>query len=159
MALDNFGRDHFSEEEQQEIRALIEDLIIAVSPNLRELSDEERSRYGSINEQNKLLVNKVADYRRTHPSLASPEVDWVEFEHDRSSRIFLEDIATILLDVAHQIISTKIRHDYDNFQAALSDYSYTQYLAKVNKIGAIEKLRELKQFFPRTTQNDGDKVA
>lgn len=156
MALDNFGREHFSDAEQQNVRSLLDSLIIALSPKLRELNDEERSRYGSINEQNKLLVNKVADYQRTHPNLASPEVDWVEFERDRNSRTFLEDLATILTNLAHQVTSTKIPHDYDNYQAALSDYSYVQYLAKVNKIGATEKMRDLKQFFPRTIQNDGD---
>ena len=158
MALDNFGREHFSDEEQENIVSIINALIIALSPKLRELSDEERSRYGSINEQNKLLVNKIADYHRTHPNLASPEVDWVEFERDRKSRTFLEDLATMLLNLGHQITSTKIPHDYDNYQDALRDYSYVQYLAKVNKIGAIEKLRDLKQFFPRTIQNDEDKA-
>jgi len=72
MALQNLGNNHFSTQEQQDIRTLLNDFIAAISPKLRELSDEERTRYGSINEQNKLLVNKVADYQRTHPALASP---------------------------------------------------------------------------------------
>jgi hypothetical protein len=156
MALDNFGHDHFSLQEQQNIRGLLDGLVTALAPRIRALSDEERARYGSINEQNKLFVNKVADFRRTHPNLASPEIDWTEFDADHSSRAFLEDIATILSSLQHQVVSTKIPHDYDNYHAALTDYSYTQYLAGTNKPGASEKAKELKQFFPRTAQTPTD---
>jgi hypothetical protein len=159
MALDNFGHDHYSLQEQQVIRGLLDNLSAALAPRIKALSDEERTRYGSINEQNKLLVNKVADFRRTHPNLSSPEVDWTEYEADSSSRAFLEDVATILSSLQHQVVSTKIPHDYDNYHAALTDYSYTQYLAGTNKAGASEKAKELKQFFPRTAQTPTDTAA
>ena len=156
MPLENFGHDHFTLPEQQIIRGLIADLSAALAPRIRALSDEDRTRYGSINEQNKLLVNKVADFQRTHPSLASPEVDWAEFESDRTSRAFLEDVASMLSNLQHEVVSTKIPHDYDNYHAALTDYSYTQYLSGANKPGASEKAKTLKQFFPRTAQTDTD---
>lgn len=39
------------------------------------LSAEDRQRYGSINEQNKLLVNKTMDYHNNQPALPTPNVN------------------------------------------------------------------------------------
>lgn len=61
------------------------------------LTEEERSRYGSINEQNKLLVNKTLDLRQNDPDLSSPDVNWDEFEKDFETRAFLETRSDRLL--------------------------------------------------------------
>ena len=50
------------------------------------LTPDERKKYGSINEQNKLLVNKVNDYRQSQPQFNSPQVDWTEFQNDLAAR-------------------------------------------------------------------------
>src|SRR5689334_19203725 len=83
------------------------------------LTEEERVRYGSINEQNKLLVNKVRDLRQNSADLSSPDVDWDEFEKDYQARQFLETRSDRILRMAHRMQSTKILHDYDNYQDAL----------------------------------------
>jgi hypothetical protein len=117
---------------------------------LIELSDDERLQYGSINEQNKLLVNKVRDYNQTNPVLSTPDVDWVEFEADYQTRVFLETRISRLNNLVHQMGGTKILHDYDNFHDALNDYAYSQYKKGANVNGYAEKVADLKQFFPRT---------
>ncbi|TAH03860.1 MAG: hypothetical protein EAZ15_01525, partial [Sphingobacteriales bacterium] len=63
------------------------------------LTNEERQRYGSINEQNKLLVNKINDYRQSHPQLNSPQVDWTEFQADLNVRIALNSILSKLATI------------------------------------------------------------
>jgi len=50
----------------------LNNVIAALQPFTTNLTPEERQRYGSINEQNKLLVNKVADYHTSQPTLSSP---------------------------------------------------------------------------------------
>jgi hypothetical protein len=122
---------------------------LVATANLRPLSPEERRRYGSVNEQNKLLVNKVLDYRTSAPQLSSPDVDWTEFASDYEMRAFFESMAARLHSLASQLESGKIQHDHDNYQDALDDYTYTQYKAGVSAPGAAEKVATLKVFFSR----------
>ena len=66
MPINNFGQKHPNIDDQQKIDdglALIEAVLLQLSTNL---SDEERQRFGSINEQNKLhQIQK----RHQHPRL------------------------------------------------------------------------------------------
>jgi hypothetical protein len=129
---------------------LLTQLEQALVGKVIDLSAEDRQKYGSINEQNKLLVNKVADYRDSQPQHSAPEVDWAEFVADYDSRRFWEQASMRLASVVQQIDSTKILHDFDNYRDALADYDYTKYRAARNIPGAAEKETALKQFFPRT---------
>lgn len=126
-----------------QLEDLIKDKLIA-------LTEEERIKYGSINEQNKLLVNKIYDYYKRSPTLSTADVDWVEFKSDFESREFLENTLERLKSIAYQMESTKTLHDYDNYHDALLDYSYAQYKKGAGANGFTEKVADLKQFFPRT---------
>ncbi|MFN0203999.1 MAG: hypothetical protein ACKVTZ_20940 [Bacteroidia bacterium] len=130
--------------------ALLAQLEALVDGKLMGLSSEERQTYGSVNEQNKLFVNKVNDYHNSSPQLSSPDVDWNEFAADYQARHFLETRLTRLQSIVSQMESTKILHDYDNYQDALDDYSYSQYKAGAGKAGFTEKVADLKQFFNRS---------
>jgi hypothetical protein len=113
------------------------------------LTEEEHVHYGSVNEQNKLFVNKVRDLRQNSPDLSSSDVNWEEFEKDYQARQFLETRSDRVLRMAHRMQSTKIRHDYDNYQDALDDYAFAQYKRSRGDEGFTEKTAELKQFFPK----------
>lgn len=117
---------------------------------LRDLTEEERVRYGSINEQNKLFVNKVRDYQQNNENLASPDIDWTQFENDYQERLFLETRASKLGNLAYKMQSTKILHDHDNYQDALSDYAYSQYKKGSGNTDYKNKTDELKGFFNRS---------
>ena len=82
------------------------------------LTPDERQRYGSINEQNKLLVNKTNDYRLSSPQFNAPQVDWTEFLSDFTTRATLEGFLQRLASILEQISDTKILHDNDNYQQA-----------------------------------------
>ena len=146
----NLIETQFTESEREIIRHLTEQLEAAVAGKLSALTEEERSRYGSVNEQNKLLVNKTRDFRQNQPALSSPDVDWDEFDSDYEARAFLESTAQRLSSIAYQMQSTKILHDYDNYQDTLSDYAYSQYKKGAGEAGYTEKVAELRQFFART---------
>lgn len=128
----------------------------AVQESLSALSAEERSKYGAINEQNKLLVNKVRDYRQNTPAMSAPEVNSEGFESDYQARGFLESRAARLASVIYRMESTKILHDNDNFQDSLTDYAYAQYRKGAGESGYAEKVAELKQFFPRTSRKPSE---
>jgi hypothetical protein len=143
-------QQHISSEELQTIDQSLDMLEKALETKKRNLSPEERQRYGRVNEANKLFVNKVYDYSRTQPAMSSPDVDWKEFSADYDDRVLLETRLIRLRSLVEIMENNKILHDYDNFQNALMDYSYTQYKKDTEAGGYVTKYNELKQFFPRT---------
>ena len=132
------------------ITDLITDLEVKTAGKFVALTEDERSKYGSVNEQNKLLVNKTHDYQANSPAMSSPDVDWAEFESDYQTRLFLENCIQRLESIAYQMRSTKILHDHDNYQDALNDYAYAQYKKGAGEAGYAEKAAEMKQFFPKS---------
>lgn len=115
------------------------------------LSAEDRQRYGSINEQNKLLVNKALDYHNNQPALQTPHVDWTEFAKDYASRNNLEGMIARLESLTTRLKNAKTLHDYDNYQAALADYAYANFMAGTGTTGYETKMNEMKQFFSKST--------
>ncbi len=146
----NVIQTQLSAEDRTQIDTLINQLETLVQGKLSAMTELERKAYGSVNEQNKLLVNKIRDYRAQQGNLSAPEIDWDEFESDYQSRVFLETRLERLRSMAFRMESTKILHDYDNYHDALIDYGYAQYKKGAGESGYTEKVAELKQFFPRT---------
>ncbi|WP_449389333.1 hypothetical protein [Chryseobacterium lineare] len=136
-----------------QIDTKIAELEVLFQGKLAALNADQRKFYGLINEQNKLFVNKVRDYRANQPQLSADDVNWEEFENDYQARIFLETRKEKLASLVYQMESTKILHDYDNYNDALDDYAYSQYKKGREVIGFAEKVAELKQFFPRSVKS------
>lgn len=118
------------------------------------LSAEERLRYGSVNEQNKLVVNKTRDFQQSNPELGAPNIDWDEFEADYQARIFIERWINAFQSMINDLKSTKIKHDYDNLQDSLNDYGYAQYQHGAGEDGYSAKVAEYKQFFTKSGKNN-----
>ncbi|UGU17517.1 hypothetical protein LS482_06485 [Sinomicrobium kalidii] len=152
----NVIQSKLTPEDQKEIDGLISEMEQKVKDKLAALTEAERTKYGSINEQNKLLVNKVRDYHKNSPNLSAPEIDWKDFEKDYDARNFLETRMNRLQSIVYQMESTKKMHDYDNYRDALIDYGYAQYRKGAGENGYTEKVAELKQFFPRTNGTGSD---
>ncbi len=146
----NIIQDQLTPEERQHAKQLVSQLETIFIDKLSALTEKERQDYKAINEKNKLFVNKVWDYRQNSVGLSSPDVDWKEFESDYNARSFAENLLGRVESIAYRLESTKIMHDYDNYQDALNDYAYSQYSKGAGKPGFTEKVAELKQFFNRT---------
>ena len=159
MPFENLNNSHYQATEKAAILTALTTLEKTLAPKYRNLNPEERKKYGSINEQNKLIVNKVLDYRVNTPELSAPDVDWVEFQADYDSRDFLQKVMTRLQNMQDSLNNNKILHDFDNYHAALTDYGYSQYKAGT-KVGGFEnKVTEIGQFFNRTgTTNTTDPI-
>lgn len=151
MAITNLNNQHLSAAEITTAKEALSALETALSPINVNLTSEDRQKYGSINEQNKLFVNKVNDYHQSQPQLDTTQVEWSEFEKDFSSRVEMEGIINRLESLTTKIKNAKILHDYDNYQAALVDYAYTNFMAGTGAEGFETKVGELKQFFVKTT--------
>lgn len=148
MSLHNLNNFHLTKEEKAGINTAITHLEQLLEKKRINLSADERKKYGSVNEQNKLFINKVGLYAESQPDLRSPDVKWDEFFADRESRNFVERVLMRLENLATTLRNAKILHDYDNYHDSLNDYAYTSYKAGI-AVGYETKLNDLKQFFPR----------
>jgi hypothetical protein len=151
MAITNLNNTHLTVAQVTAATSAITALETELAVINVNLSAEERRRYGSINEQNKLMVNKTMDYHNTQPALETPHVDWAEFTKDFTSRSNLEGMIARLESLTIRLKNAKILHDYDNYHAALADYAYTNFMAGTSTPGYETKVNEMKQFFNRTT--------
>jgi patatin-like phospholipase/acyl hydrolase len=150
------------------IRALLQQVadLLHQSNAAINLTSDERRRYGSINEQNKLLVNKVNDYTNNHPSLQSPDVDWPQYQKHLALRNNLAAIESALNQLTEICSDMRILYDYSLYQNALVDYDYTKYKANstANGTGFRSKYDDIKQLFTshaatKTTTDTTDKPA
>lgn len=152
MAITNLNNTHLTAQQITDAQNALTELETALQIINVNLSAEDRQKYGSINEQNKLFVNKIYDFNKNQPSLSSSDVDWEEFNRDFTSRTNLEAIIARLDSLSTKLKNAKILHDYDNYQAALTDYAYTNYKAGTASPGFETKLNETKQFFGKTSK-------
>jgi hypothetical protein len=147
MPFENLNNNHYVAAEKTAVGTSLTALETALNAKIKNLSAEERQKYGSVNEQNKLIVNKVKDYRASQPGLSSPDVDWVEFQNDFDSRDFLQSTIARLQTLIDGLTNNKILHDYDNYQAALTDYDFSKYKANTKAAGYEGKVTAISQFF------------
>ena len=156
MGITNLNNTHLTAAQLTDAQDALTQLETALQVINVNLSAEDRQKYGSINEQNKLFVNKVYDFNESQPTLSSPDVDWEEFNRDFTSRTNLEAIIARLDSLSTKLKNAKILHDYDNYQAALTDYAYTNYKAGTASPGFETKMNETKQFFGKTTSKSSE---
>ena len=154
MPIDNLGNKHITASDIVEFDQALDTMIEIISKVTMNLTDEERTKYGSIQERNKLFTNAIHDLNNTQPNLSSPDVDWKEYNLDFEDRKFADTRADRLTTLMRMLTDFKIVHDYDNFHAALTDYDYTKYKSGTKSTGYTEKLNYLKQFFAVTTKDD-----
>lgn len=104
-----------------------------------------------------MIINKVKDFHDAQPAFSSPDVDWVEFNNDFDTREFLQSTVLRLQSMIDGLGNAKILHDYDNYQASLTDYDFAKYKASTNAVGFQTKVAEIAQFFnsgPRPANSD-----
>ena len=147
MPFTNFDSRHFATTEKTAVNNAVTAIETALATKLANLTAEERQQYGSVNEQNKLIINKVKDFRDSQPALSSPDVDWTEFMSDYDTRAFIQATMQRLQSLIDGLNNAKILHDWDNYQASLTDYDYAKYKASTQAVGYQTKVNELAQFF------------
>ena len=79
--------------------------------------------------------------------MSSPDVDWIEFQSDFDSRELLQSTIGRLQTLIDGLTNNKILHDFDNYQAALTDYDYSKYKASTKSPGYEGKVTAIAQFF------------
>lgn len=151
MPIDNLGRIHFSPEQIQVASDALDTAYEALAGLSVNLNADERRKYGKVAEKNKLIIEKARDYRQTKPDMASPEVDWEEFERDYQDRRTTVNLLQKISQLEILLTNIKILRDYDNYTAALRDYQYSKYKNRFeNQTGYQAKIEQMKVLFPKT---------
>ena len=150
MSVNNLNNHHLTEPEINAILNALNDLERAMELLNINLTPEDRNKYGRVDEQNKLFINKIHDFATQQTNLRTMDVDWDEFEKDFKSRAVLENIISRLNNLSIRANNSKIFHDFDNYQDALADYAYTQFRANSKMVGFEDKYNELRQFFAKS---------
>jgi len=112
------------------------------------LSADDRQNLGSINETNKLFVNKTKTLMKQNPSMVPVFINQDEYNRDLVAREEIEKLILKLDTIKRNLSDTKILLDHDNYHDALAFYRSVRYLANEHQIGAIAVYEELKQYFP-----------
>lgn len=150
MPLKDLIQNQLSKTDIDSINKALDNVQSFITGKMVNLTPDERQKYGSINEQNKLMVNKVNEVHSSHPQFDSSKVDWAEFSNDFAIRASLEKIVSRLQGLAEQFDDTKVLHDNDNYRQALDQYSYISFLADQNEPGITTVKEDIAQFFNRT---------
>lgn len=148
MPITNLSSVTFTAAEKNKIVAALADIKSVIASKTTNLTDEEKQLYGSINEANKLLVQKVLQYMETNPEIVPTHVDKPELLRDYESRNSLENWKAEMELGLNNISNTKILLDYDVFQSCLSIYRNVRYMATEDVAGMNAIYNDLKQFFP-----------
>jgi hypothetical protein len=153
MAITNLNNDHFNEEQKKMINEGWDMIMKALSPKARNLSGEERQKYGSVKEENKLVVQKVLDYNQSQPHLSCPDVDYKELQADWNDRMFLSGLLSRMVETTNIVNSIRITHDFDAYNSAKVDYNHCKYKMGTNDeaAGFESKYKDLLYFFKTNT--------
>lgn len=148
MPITNLSSVTFTPAEVKKVQDAIADIKSVIVSKATNLNEKERQLYGSINEANKLVVQKIFQYVASNPEIVPSLVDKAEFQRDYQSRNTLESWISELTVTLSNLSNTKILLDYDVFQTVLTIYRNTRYLANENVAGMNTIYTDLKQFFP-----------
>lgn len=149
---DNLASIAFTAAEVQQLKDALDTIDSILNGKVLNLTPEERQQYGSVNETNKLFVNKIRDFAQQNPQHIPPFLDMTEFEKDYQAREVCEKNVIRLTSITEKLDDTKTALDFDNYRTSLAVYKLVQYLAAQNVPGMTTWDNELKQFFPRTTK-------
>ncbi|MCM5663049.1 hypothetical protein [Galbibacter mesophilus] len=150
MALDNLISLEFTQEELEALQQHLNGIKSILKGKTVNLTAEERGQYGSIANQNKLLVDKAREYMHKHPNWIPRFLDLVEFDRDYKTRKEVEGLVKDVQNLAQQLVDTKTLLDHDNYSNALTFYRMVRYLAGENEPGAGTVYNDMKVLFKKS---------
>ncbi|AXG69087.1 hypothetical protein KORDIASMS9_01306 [Kordia sp. SMS9] len=154
MALENLISIEFTQEELTNLDGHLEGIKQILNGKTVNLTPEQRRQYGSIGNQNKLIVDKAKNYMEQHPNWIPSFLDKVEFDKDYAARQQMEQRTQLLQNLTQQLLDTKTLLDHDNYTNSLSFYRMMRYLAGENEAGAKTVYEDMKVLFSKSARTD-----
>lgn len=150
MALENLISIEFTDEELTNLDAHLDGIQQILSGKTVNITPDQRRQYGSIGNQNKLIVDKAKNYMGQYPNWIPSFIDKVEFDKDYNARVQIENRTLRLQNLAQQLLDTKTLLDHDNYTNTLSFYRMMRYLAGENEAGAKTVYEDMRVLFGRS---------
>jgi len=149
----------FTDAEVNTIRTSVNAIKAILAPKFTNLEPTDRVKYGSISETNKLIINKVKDFRENMPALSNPDVNWTSYMKEAITRKNYKMVTDMLAEIDELCDDPRTLVDYVLFGRAREDYKWTKYKAEADGGGSNgyeAKYNDLKQFFAKDTSQDDD---
>jgi len=156
MALENLISIEFTTEELTALDTHLDGIQQVFAGKTVNLTPDQRRQYGSIGNQNKLIVDKAKNYMEQHPNWIPNFIDKAEFDKDYTARQQMEQRTQRLQNLAQQLIDTKTLLDHDNYTNSLSFYRMMRYLAAENEAGAKTVFEDMKVLFSKSARTASD---
>jgi hypothetical protein len=140
----------FTDAELATLRTYYNSFKAILVPKFINLEPEDRIKYGSINEKNKMIINKVRDYRDNMPGLSNPDINWVNFAKNATTRKNYMLVIDMINEINELCNDPRTMVDYVLYGDASRDYKFTKYKAEDDGAGTggyEQKYNDLKQFF------------
>ncbi len=150
MAQLNLVLPSLTDAETTTIRSHFESIKAILQQKFINLTPDDRRIYGSINQQNKLLVNRVKDFNDNQPELSSPKVDWVRYVQHSTTPSNYEKIVDLADEITELCNDPRTLVDYTLYGMARQDYRFTKFNAEDDggeAPGFEAKYNDLKEFF------------
>ncbi len=111
------------------------------------LTPEEKQLYGRVSEENKLIINKVAEVEANNPEFHPPFLDKAEFDRDFKARTEIESRIAKMQSMLEELTDTKTLLDHDNYTYAVSYYRYIKMLSTQDIPGVTSVYEDLKKVY------------
>ncbi|MBQ4820609.1 hypothetical protein [Aquimarina sp. MMG016] len=147
MSLKNLINVSFTEEEVTALTGHLTGIEQILEGKTVNLTAEERTKYGRIANQNKLLVDKAKNYMKQHPDWIPSFLDKDRFDRDYVTRGQVEEMIQLLENYTQQLVDTKTLLDHDNYSNALSFHRKIRFLAEEDEPGSKTVYNDMKLLF------------
>ncbi|QHI37375.1 hypothetical protein IMCC3317_27540 [Kordia antarctica] len=152
MALENLISIEFTTEELTALDTHLDGIQQVLAGKTVNFTPSQRQQYGSIGNQNKLIVDKAKNYMEQHPNWIPNFLDKTEFDKDYNARQQMEERTQRLQNLAQQLLDTKTLLDHDNYTNSLSFYRMMRYLAGENEAGSKTVYEDMKVLFTKSAR-------
>ncbi|GET30047.1 hypothetical protein [Prolixibacter sp. SD074] len=148
MAKNDSIKVKFTDEQLDAMKQGLQQVFSVINPIAPVLSSDDRRNYGSVADQNKLLINRSKSYMEQFPKLKPAFVNKAEFHRDFAALKEIGDLLILLSDMQRKLTYMKILLDHGNYQDALAFYRSVRYNPQEKEASAIPIYNDLKKYFP-----------
>ncbi len=124
----------------QQIKSVLEGKTVNLTP-------DEKQLYSKISEENKLIVNKVADVESNYPEHHPPFLDKEEFDRDYKTRTQIESRISKMQSMLEELTDTKTLLDHDNYTYSVAYYRYIKMLSSQDVPGVTSIYEDMKKVY------------
>ncbi len=147
MSKNNLISVSFTDEELSTLDNALLQIKNVLAGKTVNLTPEEKRLYSKISEENKLIVNKVADVEANYPEHHPPFLNKEEFDRDYKTRTQIESRIAKMQSILEELTDTKTLLDHDNYTYSVAYYRYVKMLSTQDIPGVTSIYEDLKKVY------------